>query len=61
MTRLWDLPKPVRSGLVTVDVIRRTPQRVLVMQFNPDTSQRGLAPQAAGADQEETRMQRRTL
>jgi hypothetical protein len=41
-----DLPKPIRSGLVVVDPVRGTPQRVIVMQFNPDTLQRTLAPQS---------------
>ncbi|MBC6463312.1 hypothetical protein [Actinomadura sp. HBU206391] len=50
MTRFTDLPKPIRSGLVIVDPIRGTPQRVIVMQFNPETLQRSLAPQAAAAE-----------
>jgi hypothetical protein len=45
-----DIPNPIRSGLVVVDPLRGTPQRVIVMQFNPDTLERSLAPQAAGAD-----------
>jgi contractile injection system tube protein len=36
--------------LVIVDPIRGTPDRVIVMQFNPDSLERSLAPQAAGAD-----------
>ncbi|KWX02084.1 signal peptide protein [Carbonactinospora thermoautotrophica] len=51
MTRYTDLPKPIRSGLVVLDPVRGTPQRVIVMQFNPDTLERSLAPQAAGAEQ----------
>ncbi len=51
MTRYTDLPKPIRSGLVILDPVRGTPQRVIVMQFNPDTLERSLAPQAAGAEQ----------
>ncbi|MBP2477023.1 hypothetical protein JOF53_005895 [Crossiella equi] len=51
MTRYLDIPKPIRSGLVLVDPDRGTPQRVIVLQFNPDTLERTLAPQAAGAEQ----------
>ncbi len=47
-----DIPKPIRSGLVIVDPVRGTPQRVIVMQFNPDTLQRSLAPKAAGDEQQ---------
>jgi hypothetical protein len=47
-----DIPKPVRSGLVIVDPVRGTPQRVIIMQFNPETLQRSLAPKAANADQQ---------
>ncbi|MFE4513454.1 hypothetical protein ACFRMQ_04535 [Kitasatospora sp. NPDC056783] len=45
-----DSPKPIRSGLVIVDPQRGTPQRVIVLQFNPDSLERSLAPQTAGAD-----------
>jgi hypothetical protein len=45
-----DLGRPVRSGLVTVDPLSGAPQRVVVMQFNPDSLQRSLAPQAAAAE-----------
>ncbi|MFF2352144.1 hypothetical protein ACFVVL_20475 [Kitasatospora sp. NPDC058115] len=45
-----DAPRPVRSGLVVVDPQRGTPQRIIVLQFNPDSLERSLAPQAAGAD-----------
>ncbi|WP_020672141.1 hypothetical protein [Amycolatopsis nigrescens] len=51
MTSYLDIPKPVRSGIVIVDPLRGTPQRVIVMQFNPETLERSLAPQAAGAEQ----------
>lgn len=52
MTRYAELPKAVRSGIVIVDPVRGTPQRIIVMQFNPDTLERSLAPQAAGAEQQ---------
>jgi hypothetical protein len=45
-----DLGRPVRSGLVTVDPVSGAPQRVVVMQFNPDSLQRSLAPQATAAE-----------
>lgn len=50
MTRYADIPKPIRSGIVIVDPQRGTPQRIIVLQFNPDSLERSLAPQAAGAD-----------
>jgi hypothetical protein len=40
-----DLPRAIRSGLVLVDPTLGTPQRIIVMQFNPDTVTRSLAPQ----------------
>ncbi|MGW3073488.1 MULTISPECIES: CIS tube protein [unclassified Kitasatospora] len=45
-----DAPRPIRAGLVIVDALRGTPQRVVVLQFNPDSLERSLAPQVAGAD-----------
>ena len=45
-----DLPKPIRSGIVIIDPVLGTPQRIIVMQFNPDSLERTLAPQAAGAE-----------
>jgi hypothetical protein len=40
-----DLPRAIRSGLVLVDPTLGTPQRIIIMQFNPDTVTRSLAPQ----------------
>ncbi|MEV7866255.1 hypothetical protein AB0P17_09175 [Streptomyces sp. NPDC088124] len=48
MTRYADIPKPIRSGIVIVDPERGTPQRIIVLQFNPDTLERSVSPQAAG-------------
>ncbi|GAA3636072.1 hypothetical protein ACG5V6_09450 [Streptomyces chitinivorans] len=48
MTRYADIPKPIRSGIVIVDPERGTPQRIIVLQFNPDTLERSISPQAAG-------------
>ncbi|SFS96510.1 hypothetical protein [Saccharopolyspora flava] len=50
MTRYANIPKPIRSGLVVVDPERGTPQRVIVLQFNPDTLERSVSPQAAGGE-----------
>jgi hypothetical protein len=41
-----DLPRAIRSGLVLLDPNVGTPLRIIVMQFNPDTVTRSLAPQA---------------
>lgn len=43
-----NIPKAVRAGIVVVDPERGAPQRVIVLQFNPDTLERSVAPQAAG-------------
>jgi hypothetical protein len=48
MTRYADIPKPIRSGIVVVNPDTGTPQRVIVLQFNPDTLERSVAPQSAG-------------
>ncbi|SOD63447.1 hypothetical protein SAMN06297387_110179 [Streptomyces zhaozhouensis] len=48
MTRYGNIPQPVRSAIVIVDPERGTPRRVIVLQFNPETLERSLAPQAAG-------------
>ncbi|MEU9120282.1 hypothetical protein AB0C96_10535 [Streptomyces sp. NPDC048506] len=50
MTTYADIPKPIRSGLVIVDPERGTPQRIIVLQFNPDTLERSVQPQAAGGE-----------
>ncbi|MFG2828969.1 hypothetical protein ACGFWI_16165 [Streptomyces sp. NPDC048434] len=50
MTRYADIPKPIRSGLVIVDPERGTPQRIIVLQFNPDTLERSVTPQSAGGE-----------
>jgi hypothetical protein len=52
MTQFADIPRPIRSGIVIVDPERGTPQRVIVLQFNPDTLERSLQPQAAGGEGE---------
>ncbi|WP_328975549.1 hypothetical protein [Streptomyces canus] len=48
MTRYAEIPKPIRSGIVVVNPDTGTPQRVIVLQFNPDTLERTVAPQSAG-------------
>ncbi|MEU7639998.1 MULTISPECIES: hypothetical protein [unclassified Streptomyces] len=50
MTRYADIPKPIRSGIVVVDSDLGIPQRIIVLQFNPDTLERQVAPQAAGGE-----------
>ncbi|MEW2578909.1 CIS tube protein [Streptomyces syringium] len=50
MTRYADLPKPIRSGIVIVDPQRGTPRGIIVLQFNPDSLERSLTPQGAGAE-----------
>jgi hypothetical protein len=52
VTAYADIPKPIRSGLVIVDPERGTPQRIIVLQFNPDTLERSVQPQAAGGEQD---------
>jgi len=52
VTRYADLPKPVQAGIVIVDPERGTPQRVIVLQFNPDSLERSIAPQAGGGEQQ---------
>lgn len=49
MTRYANIPKPIRSGIVLVDPELGTPERVIVLQFNPDTLERSLSPQTAGS------------
>ena len=53
MTRYADIPKPIRSGLVVVNPDTGTPQRIIILQFNPDTLERSLAPQTAGGQNAE--------
>ncbi|MGP4047394.1 hypothetical protein [Streptomyces sp. 2A115] len=48
MTRYANIPKPIRSGIVLIDPERGTPQRIIILQFNPDTLERSLSPQSAG-------------
>lgn len=50
MTSYQDIPKPVRAGIV-IDPDRGEARRVIVLQFNPDTLERSLAPQGSGAEQ----------
>ncbi|WP_255954121.1 hypothetical protein [Streptomyces odontomachi] len=48
MTTYPNISKPIRSGLVLIDPDRGTPQRIIVLQFNPDSLERSIAPQTAG-------------
>lgn len=48
MSVFADIPRPIRAGVVVVNPERGTPERIIVLQFNPDTLERSVAPQAAG-------------
>lgn len=48
MTTFADIPRAIRAGIVVVDPETNAPQRVIVMQFNPDSLERSIQPQAAG-------------
>ena len=48
MTTFADIPKPIRAGIVTVDVDTGAALGVIVLQFNPDSLDRSIQPQAAG-------------
>jgi hypothetical protein len=56
MSGLLDTPQPVRAGIVIVDPERGTPRKVIVLQFNPDSLERSIAPQASGAEQSGDRL-----
>jgi hypothetical protein len=47
MTTFADIPRAIRAGIVVVDPDTGGPQRVIVMQFNPDSLERSIQPQAA--------------
>ncbi|GAA2634743.1 hypothetical protein [Paractinoplanes durhamensis] len=48
MSTFADIPRAIRAGIVVVDPGSGAPQRVIVMQFNPDSLERSIQPQAAG-------------
>ncbi len=52
MTTFRDIQKAIRAGIVVVDPDTAVPQRVIVMQFNPDSLERTIQPQAAGGTAE---------
>src|SRR5258707_9371351 len=56
MSRLLDAQQPIRAGIVIIDPERGTPQKVIVLQFNPDSLERSIAPQASGAEQQGDRL-----
>jgi hypothetical protein len=43
-----NIPAPIRAGIVVLDADTGAAQRVIVLQFNPDTLERSIAPQGAG-------------
>lgn len=51
-TGLSDIPKPIRSGIVVIDPVTGAAQRVIVMQFNADSLERTLTPQAVQDQQQ---------
>jgi hypothetical protein len=57
MSRFLDGPQPIRSGIVIVDPDRGTPQRIIILQFNPDSLERSVAPQASGTEGQGDRME----
>lgn len=48
MTTFADIPRAIRAGIVVVDPVTGVTRRVIVMQFNPDSLERAIQPQAAG-------------
>lgn len=48
MNDFADIPKPIRAGIVTVDTDTGATLGVIVLQFNPDSMDRSVQPQAAG-------------
>lgn len=52
-TGLSDIPKPIRSGIVVLDPVTGAAQRVIVMQFNADSLERSLTPQAVQDQQQQ--------
>lgn len=48
MTIFADIPKSIRSGIVTVDTDTGVTLGVIVLQFNPDSLDRTVQPQSAG-------------
>ena len=50
MTTFPGSPRLIKGGLVTIDPNTSVIQRVIVLQYNPDTLTRTLQPQGTGAD-----------
>jgi hypothetical protein len=50
MTTFPNSPRLLKGGLVLVDPGSQSPQRIIVLQYNPDTMTRTLAPQAVGVE-----------
>ncbi|GGN64285.1 hypothetical protein GCM10010112_24340 [Actinoplanes lobatus] len=48
MSTFADIPKAIRASIVVMDPGGAAPRRVIVMQFNPDSLERSIQPQAAG-------------
>jgi hypothetical protein len=50
MTTFPNSPRLLKGGLILIDPASQAPQRVIVLQYNPDTLTRTLAPQAVSSD-----------
>jgi hypothetical protein len=50
MTTFPNSPRLLKGGLILIDPGSQTPQRIIVLQYNPDTLTRTLAPQAVTSD-----------
>jgi hypothetical protein len=49
MTTFPNAPRLLKGGLVLINPASQAPERIIVLQYNPDTLTRTLAPQAVGA------------
>src|SRR5262245_10700743 len=50
MTSFPNAPRLLKAGLVLLDKDSQTPRKIIVLQYNPDTLTRTLAPQAIGGE-----------
>ena len=53
MSAFPNSPKLLKAGIVVADVATSTIQRVISLQYNPDTLTRSLAPQALASDEKD--------
>jgi hypothetical protein len=50
MTTFPNSPRLLKGGLILIDPGSQTPQRIIVLQYNPETLSRTLAPQAVSGE-----------